>query len=164
MRDDGLEDPYGCTDPITGDPVSRGTVISVPIGLPMPPGSVPRPAYPVGGNAPTTSLYVCQDGRWVGIVSYRESPIELHSDVVSVVAVEGSPVVVTGRCVHARDTEITLTASVGSVEVDDDGGWTWQHAPDSGPTDSELVVITAMTDDNTTKVAFELTYPERRRG
>jgi hypothetical protein len=130
MRDDGLKDTYGSTDPITGDPLSQGTVISVPIGLPMPPGSVPRPAYPVGGNSPTTSLYVCQHGRWIGILSYRESAIELHSDAVSVVAVEGSPVVVTGRCAYAGEAAITLSASVGSVEVDGDGGWTWQHFPD----------------------------------
>lgn len=162
MRDDELEDPYGCTDPITGDTVHRGTVISVPIGVPMPLGST-RPPYQGGPNAPTTSLYVCQDGRWVGVVSYRESSIELFSDAVSVAAIEGSTVVVTGSCAYGGNTAITLSASMGSVEVDDGGGWTWQLAPDNPPDHGKIVVITATADDKTSMVAFELTYPERRR-
>jgi len=162
MRDDGLEDPYGCTDPITGDPVHRGAVISVPIGLPMPAGST-RPPYAGGPNPPTTSLYVCQDGHWVGVVSYRERSIELLSDAVSVAVSEGSTVVMTGRCAYAGETEITLSASLGNVEVDGDGGWTWQHAPDSRSLDGQIVVITATADDQTSKVAFELIYPERQR-
>ena len=159
MRDDGLEDPYGCTDPITGETVQRGSVISVPVGLPMPPGSMQAP-WGGGPNAPTTSLYVCQDGRWVGVVTYREDLIELHSDEVSVTAIEGSTVVMTGRCAYAGETRVSLSASVGSVDIDDDGGWTWQHAPDSRFADGPIVVITATADDKTSMVAFELTWPE----
>lgn len=159
LRDDHLEDPYGCTDPYTGESVNRGAVISVPYGTPMPMGSTPP--YQDGSHVPTTSLYVCQDGHWVGVVSYHESAIELLSDAVSVAAVEGSAVVMTGRCTYAGETAIALSASLGSVEVDGDGAWTWQLTADDGPTDGQFVVITATADDQTTKVAFELTYPER---
>jgi hypothetical protein len=161
MRDDGLEDPYGCTDPLTGDTVSRGSVISVPVGLPMPPGSTPPP-YAGGGNAPTTSLYVCRNGRWEGVVSYRESAIELLADAMSVVAIEDATAVMTGRCGHEGDAGIMLSASVGSVEVDEDGGWTWQLDPDGRPAETQIVVITATVDDQMSVVAFELTYSERQ--
>ena len=161
MRDDGLEDPYGCTDPITGETVQRGSVIAVPVGLPMPTGSMQAP-WGGGPNAPTTSVYVCQDGRWVGVVTYREGLIELLADAMSVVAIEGSTAVMTGRCAYTGETSVSLSASVGSVEIDDDGGWTWQHDLDSGFEDGPIVVITATADDKTSMVAFELTSPERQ--
>ena len=158
-RDDGLEDPYGCTDPFTGETVHRGTAIAVPYGFPMPAGST-TPNQD-GRHAPNTSLYVCQDGRWVGVVSYRESPIQLFSDAMSVIAVDAADAVMTGRYEYAGETAVALSASVGSVDLDDDGGWTWQPTPDDELADVQLVVITATTDDATAKVVFELTYGER---
>jgi hypothetical protein len=155
-RDDGLEDPYGCTDPYTGETVHRGTAIVVPYGTPMPPGST-TPNQD-GSHVPTRSMYVCQDGRWVGVVSYHESSIQLLSEAASVTAIEGAAVVMTGSCTYAGETAVTLSASAGSVEVDGDGGWTWQFTPDDGPADDQIVVITATADDKTTRVAFELTY------
>jgi hypothetical protein len=41
----------------------------------------------------------------------------------------------TGTCWYAGETVIGLSASVGSVEIDGDGGWTWQLTPDDGPTE-----------------------------
>jgi hypothetical protein len=156
-RDDGLEDPYACTDPYTGETVNRGTAILVPYGTPMPPGSTPP--YQDGSHLPSTSLYVCQDGRWVGVVSYLESSIQLVSDAPSVTAVEGSAVVMTGSCTYAGEAGVTLSASAGSVEVDGDGGWTWQLTADDGPAGGQIVVVTATADDRTAKVAFELIHP-----
>lgn len=159
-RDDGLEDPDGCTDPYTGETVHRGTAIAVPYGTPMPPGSTPPNQD--GSHVPSTSLYVCQGGRWVGVVSYREGAIQLLSDAVSAIAIEGSAVVMTGSYQYAGETAVSLSASAGSVEVDEDGCWAWQCTPDDGPADGQIVVITATADDKTAKVAFELTYSERQ--
>jgi hypothetical protein len=163
MRDDGLEDPNGCTDPFTGETVSRGSIISVPVGAPMPPGSVPPP-FAGGGTAPTTSVFVCRDGRWEGVVSYRDDVIELLSDEVTVVAIEDQTVVMTGRYSYGGRAEVRLLASTGVVEVDQDGGWTWQLDPEDRPAAGEMVVITATADDKMSKVAFELVHPEPRHG
>lgn len=160
-RADGLEDPSGCTDPYTGETVHRGSVVAVPFGTPMPPGSTPP--YHDGSHAPSTSLYVCQSGRWVGVVSYRESAIQLVSDAMSALAADGSTVVMTGSCQHVGGAAVSISASVGSVDIDEDGCWTWQCTPDDGPADGEIVVITATADDGTAKVAFELTYVERQQ-
>src|SRR4029450_5376686 len=157
--DDGLEDPYGCTDPYTGETVHRGTAMTVPYGTPMPPGSTPPTQ--AGGPMPSTSLYVCQHRRGVGVVSYRESSIQLISAAVSAIAIDGSAVVMTGSYQYAGETAVTLSASAGTVEVAEDGCWTWQSIPDDGPDDGQFVVITATADDKTAKVAFELTYSER---
>jgi hypothetical protein len=68
----------------------------------------------------------------------------------------------TGSCQYAGETAVSLSVSAGSVEVDEDGCWTWQCTPDDGPADGQIVVITATADDKTAKVAFELTYSERQ--
>jgi len=159
VRDDELEDPEGCTDPWTGETLPRGTAVVVPFGYPMGPVSPPGP-YVGGPAGPTMSMYVCENGRWVGVLSYREDLIELLSDEVSVAGLEGSAVM-TGSCRCAGETAIELSASVGSIELDEEGTWTWQLAPDDGPVDDQVVVITATAGDRTTKGAFELTGPER---
>jgi len=158
VRDDELEDPNGCMDPWTGETVPRGSAIIVPLGIPMPPGTLPP--VPPGPGGPTYGFYICEGGHWIGIDAWREDLIALLSDEVSVAGLEGSTVM-TGSCRFAGETAIELSASVGSVELDGDGGWTWQLAPDDGPVDDRVVVITATAGDRTTKVAFELTYPER---
>jgi hypothetical protein len=86
--------------------VHRGTAIVVPYGTPMPPGST-TPNQD-GSHVPTRSMYVCQDGRWVGVVSYHESSIQLLSEAASVTAIEGAAVVMTGSCTYAGETAVTL--------------------------------------------------------
>lgn len=155
-RDNGLEDPYGCRDPFTGETVHRGTAIVVPVGMPMPPGSVPPDYHGVG--PPTTSIYMCQDGHWVGVVTYHEKAIELLSDAISVTATQGSAAQVSGSYTYAGDAAVALSASVGSVDDDGNGAWTWQHTPDGESGDGQVVVITATADDQTTRLAFELRH------
>lgn len=159
-RDDGLEDPYGCTDPFTGETVHRGTAIMVPYGTPMPSGSTPPNQG--GSQVPSSSLYVCQDGRWVGVVSYRESAIHLVTDAGPVIASDGSGVVVTGSCQYSGETAVKLSASAGRVDVDDQGRWTWQPTPVDRSPGGQVVVITATADDETSKIAFKLTHTERK--
>src|SRR4051794_16922807 len=159
VRDDELEDPQGCIDPWTGDTVPRGSAVIVPVAYPMPPGTLPA-TLPGPGGRETYGLYVCEGGHWIGIDAWREDLIELLSDEVSVDGLQGAPVM-TGTCRCADESVVELSASVGSVELDEDGSWTWQLASDDGPVDDEVVVITATTRDKTTKVAFALTRPER---
>jgi hypothetical protein len=78
-------------------------------------------------------------------------------DNASVQVDEASPAGNTGTWDDPDGDPVTLSASVGSVTQNGDGTWSWSYTPDDGPSDSQLVTITASDGSLQSQVSFQLT-------
>ncbi len=85
-------------------------------------------------------------------------PPTIQSDQSSVVVSEGELAASSGTWNDADGDEVTLSASVGTVEKLPDGTWAWSFDTTDGPDESQTVTITAndgLNDSQST--SFELT-------
>lgn len=85
------------------------------------------------------------------------SPPSITADAASVTVDEGSTVI-NGGTVSDDGGSVTLSASVGTVENNGDGTWSWSFDASDGPDDSQTVTVTAEDNNGeTASVSFDLT-------
>ncbi len=83
----------------------------------------------------------CDIGAYEKEVNSNAPPV-LAADQASVTFNEGDLATNTGTVTDANHDTVTLTASVGSVIILNDGTWFWSFQTSDGPTQSQTVTIT----------------------
>jgi hypothetical protein len=84
------------------------------------------------------------------------TPPSISADNPTVTVVEGATAGNSGTFSDADSDPVTLSASVGSVNDNLDGTWTWTYNTVDGPADSQTVTITANDGTATTDATFGL--------
>lgn len=75
------------------------------------------------------------------VVGNHSPEMEINSSNVS--ANEGQIAANSGTVNDPDGDTLTLTSSVGSVTENNDGTWSWSYTPEDGPSESQMVTITA---------------------
>lgn len=143
----------GCPTPLGLPDTPHGTIVT------FPPGTV-TPGGPAGS-------YVCVDGKWTWIGPFigPNGPIymigapSISLDEGEVIVDEGGTAQNTGFVDLSGEDEVALAASIGQVNVDAVGNWTWTLGTDDGPDESQVVTVsaTAVTTQARAEVQFQLT-------
>ncbi|MDH6092723.1 PKD domain-containing protein [Anabaenopsis arnoldii] len=117
--------------------------------------------YTKNGIYPVTFTVTDDDGGRASFsteVTVNNLPPQISIENNTIITKEGDAVVNSGTWSDIDNDIVTLTASVGTVTVNEDGTWIWNFNSTDGPDESQTVTITATDSDNaTSETTFNLT-------
>jgi hypothetical protein len=107
-------------------------------------------------QGPNAAVYDVDQSGGAGVVLSDAGSPSVTTDSPTVTVNEGQTATNTGTWFDPQGDEVTLSASVGQVFKNADGTWIWSFATSDGPTQSQIVTITASDGAASSTVSFAL--------